>query len=31
MRGEGVAIGRQRVATMMKRMWIEAIYRNWGP
>jgi putative transposase len=26
--GEGVAIGRQRVATMMKRMEIEAIYRR---
>jgi putative transposase len=28
LRGEGVAIGRQRVATMMKRMGIEAIYRR---
>jgi putative transposase len=28
LRGEGVAIGRQRVATMMKRMAIEAIYRR---
>ena len=26
--GEGVVIGRQRVATMMKRMGIEAIYRR---
>ena len=26
--GEGVEIGRQRVATMMKRMGIEAIYRR---
>ena len=28
LRGEGVAIGRQRVATMMKRMGIEALYRR---
>ena len=28
LRGEGVAIGRQRVATMMKRMAIEALYRR---
>jgi putative transposase len=28
LRGEGVEIGRQRVATMMKRMGIEAIYRR---
>src|SRR5258708_1273806 len=28
LRGEGVSIGRQRVATMMKRMGIEAIYRR---
>ena len=28
LRGEGVAIGRERVATMMKRMGIEAIYRR---
>ncbi|HVB82667.1 MAG TPA: IS3 family transposase [Candidatus Binataceae bacterium] len=28
LRGEGVAIGRGRVATMMKRMGIEAIYRR---
>jgi putative transposase len=28
LRGEGVAIGRQRVATMMKRMGIEAVYRR---
>jgi putative transposase len=28
LRGEGVAIGRERVATMMKRMRIEAIYRR---
>ena len=28
LRGEGVALGRQRVATMMKRMRIEAIYRR---
>ena len=28
LRGEGVAIGRKRVATMMKRMRIEAIYRR---
>ena len=28
LRGEGVAIGRRRVATMMKRMGIEAIYRR---
>ena len=28
LRGEGVAIGRQRVATMMKRMTIEALYRR---
>ena len=28
LRGEGVAVGRQRVATMMKRMGIEAIYRR---
>jgi len=28
--GEGVAIGRQRVATMMRRMGIEAIYRRPG-
>ena len=28
LRGEGVAIGRQRVATMMRRMGIEAIYRR---
>ena len=28
LRGEGVAIGRARVATMMKRMGIEAIYRR---
>jgi putative transposase len=28
LRGEGVPIGRQRVATMMKRMGIEAIYRR---
>src|SRR6202040_3705328 len=28
LRGEGVAIGRQRVARMMKRMAIEAIYRR---
>src|SRR5271154_6695160 len=28
LRGEGIAIGRQRVATMMKRMGIEAIYRR---
>lgn len=27
-RGEGVSIGRQRVATMMRRMGIEAIYRR---
>ena len=27
LRGEGIAIGRQRVATMMKRMGIEALYR----
>ena len=28
LRGEGIATGRQRVATMMKRMGIEAIYRR---
>ena len=28
LRGEGVAIGRERVATMMRRMGIEAIYRR---
>jgi len=28
LRGEGIAIGRQRVATMMKRMGIAAIYRR---
>ena len=28
LRGEGVAIGRRRVATMMKRMGIEALYRR---
>jgi putative transposase len=28
LRGEGIEIGRQRVATMMKRMEIEAIYRR---
>ena len=28
LRGEGVAIGRQRVATMMKRMGITALYRR---
>jgi putative transposase len=28
LRGEGIEIGRQRVATMMKRMGIEAIYRR---
>ena len=28
LRGEGVAIGRQRVGTMMKRMVIEALYRR---
>lgn len=28
LRGEGVAIGRQRVATMMKRMGIQALYRR---
>jgi putative transposase len=28
LRGEGIEIGRQRVATMMKRMAIEAIYRR---
>jgi putative transposase len=28
LRGEGVEIGRQRVATMMKRMGIEALYRR---
>jgi putative transposase len=28
LRGEGVEVGRQRVATMMKRMGIEAIYRR---
>jgi putative transposase len=28
LRGEGVAIGRERVATMMKRMGIEALYRR---
>ena len=28
LRGEGIAIGRQRVATMMKRMGIEALYRR---
>jgi putative transposase len=28
LRGEGIAIGRQRVATLMKRMGIEAIYRR---
>ena len=28
LRGEGIAIGRRRVATMMKRMGIEAIYRR---
>lgn len=28
LRGEGVEIGRQRVATMMRRMGIEAIYRR---
>jgi putative transposase len=28
LRGEGVAIGRQRVVTMMRRMGIEAIYRR---
>lgn len=28
LRGEGIAIGRQRVATMMKRMRIEALYRR---
>ena len=28
LRGEGVAIGRQRVATMMKHMGIEALYRR---
>ena len=28
LRGEGIAIGRQRVATMMRRMGIEAIYRR---
>jgi len=28
LRGEGVAIGRQRVGTMMKRMAIEALYRR---
>ncbi len=28
LRGEGIAIGRQHVATMMKRMGIEAIYRR---
>jgi putative transposase len=28
LRGEGIAIGRQRVATQMKRMGIEAIYRR---
>jgi putative transposase len=28
LRGEGVAIGRERVATMMRRMGIEAIYRK---
>jgi putative transposase len=28
LRGEGVAIGRQHVATMMKRMGIEALYRR---
>ncbi len=30
-RGEGVEIGRQRVATMMRRMGIEAIYRRPNP
>ena len=28
LRGEGVSIGRQRVATMMKRMGIAALYRQ---
>src|SRR5258706_6308058 len=28
LRGEGIAIGRQRVATMMKRMGIAALYRR---
>ena len=28
LRGEGIAIGRERVATMMRRMGIEAIYRR---
>src|SRR5271168_992853 len=28
LRGEGVAIGREHVATLMKRMGIEAIYRR---
>ena len=28
LRGEGVAIGRERVATMMRRMGIEALYRR---
>ena len=28
LRGEGIAIGRERVATMMRRMGIEALYRR---
>ena len=28
LRGEGIAIGRELVATMMRRMWIEALYRR---
>jgi putative transposase len=28
LRGEGIEIGRERVATLMKRMGIEAIYRR---
>jgi len=28
LRGEGIAIGREKVATMMRRMGIEALYRR---